>query len=87
MGGKETPSPSNIEGNVVLNSSKHESITFPHEFTFLSVQYFIEAILLKNAVKKGRIRKKVKKVGHIGKQELFMERGAQTFQSKPSNLN
>ena len=37
--------------------------------------YFIEAILSEIVVKSGGLGKKVKKVGHIGKQGFFKERG------------
>ena len=54
--------------NVVLKSSKHESITFPDEFIFMFAPYFIGAISSKIVVKSGKLGKKVEKVDHKGSQ-------------------
>ena len=34
--------------NVVLQSTKHNEITFPHEYIFIFILYFIGAITSKN---------------------------------------
>ena len=47
--------------NFVLQSSKHEEITFPHEFTPVFILYSIGAILSKNVVKSGGFGKKYKR--------------------------
>ena len=65
--------------NVVLKSSKHESITFPDEFIFASAPHFIGAISSKNAVRKVGIGKRVK---NVGRQELFIDLKKRGF--KPS---
>lgn len=49
-----------IKGNVTLKSSKHEPITFPDEFIFLSIHISSRQYHLKMLTKKGDW-KKVKK--------------------------
>ena len=39
--------------DVVLQSSKHEEITFPHGFAFVFISCFIGVILSKNVIKSG----------------------------------
>ena len=46
--------------NVVLKPSKHEKITFPKEFIFGFIPYFVGAIFSKN-VKCGGSGKKIKR--------------------------
>ena len=44
--------------NVVLRFSKHEKITFPHEFIFAFIMYFFGVILSKTIVKREGFRKR-----------------------------
>ena len=44
--------------NVVLRFSKHEKITFPHEFIFAFIMYFFGVILSKTIVKREAFRKR-----------------------------
>ena len=65
--------------NCVLWSSKHEEITFPCEFIFLFILFFIGLILPKGCCRKSGVRKKDIKVGngHIG--GCLYKQGVQTF--------
>ena len=69
--------------NIVLRASKHESITIPNEFIFVSVPKFNGAISSKNRVRNGWGKgwKKSKKVGLIERQGLLIDRGLQAFRS------
>ena len=52
---------------VFQSSSRNEEITLLHEFIFVFIQYFIEAILLKRCCqKRGGWKKDKKGEGHIG---------------------
>ena len=47
-------------GYVVFKFYKNEEITFPSEFIFVFVPYFIGALLSKNVAKSGTLRKKIR---------------------------
>ena len=49
--------------NIVLQSSKHEEITYLYEFIFVFTSYIIGAILLEKCCRKWGVRKKCFKVG------------------------
>ena len=55
-------------------SLKHKSLTFPKEFIFMFVPYFIETISSKMFLKSSELGRKSEKVAHIGKQGFFKER-------------
>ena len=55
-------------------SLKHKSVTFPHEFIFMFVPYFIETISSKIVAKSRELGRKSEKVAHIGK--YFLEKGS-----------
>ena len=67
------------ECNVVLQSSKHEEITFPHEYLFVFTLYITGAILSKNVVNGGGFKKIYIKGRWPNGGGLSIEGGVQTF--------
>ena len=49
-----------------MKPSKHKEITFPSEFVFVFISYFIEGILSKECCQKWGVWKKDKRVVDIG---------------------
>ena len=68
------------ECNVIMQSSKHEKKTFPHEFIFVLIPYFIGVILSKNILAKvGAGSKNKIKRGDDHIRALSIEGGIQIF--------